>query len=152
MTFFWIFSSFFEKFWMIPYDKYTWEGQIFILSFTTCLLQMKSTIKLNFGKFELWWKNQSNDLSLIKSATVAWLARNTSFDKTKVCMYIFMICIWNHVIFSFSDPLTELKYQWLYDEACIWVDLIFSILLSNLLGQALCSCVVSIWICFFMDC
>ena len=70
MTFFWIFSSFFEKFWMIPYDKYTWEDQIFILSFITCFLQMKSTIKLNFSKFELWWKNQSNDLSLIRSATV----------------------------------------------------------------------------------
>ena len=56
MIFFWIFENFFEKFWMIPYDKYTWEGQIFILSFITCLLQMKSTIKPNFSKFELWWK------------------------------------------------------------------------------------------------
>ena len=55
--FFWIFKKTFEKFWMIPYDKYTWEGQIFILRFITCLLQMKSTIKPNFSKFELWWKS-----------------------------------------------------------------------------------------------
>ena len=48
MIFFWIFEIFFEKFWMIPYDKYTWEGQIIILSFITCLLQIKSTIKPNF--------------------------------------------------------------------------------------------------------
>ena len=41
---------------VIPYDKYTWEGQIFILRFITCLLQMKSTIIANFSKFELWWK------------------------------------------------------------------------------------------------
>ena len=70
MTFFLIFLSFFEKFCMIPYEKYTWEGQIFILSFTTCLLQMKSFIKLNFSKFSLVMKNQSNHLSLIRSATV----------------------------------------------------------------------------------
>ena len=42
------FLFFFEKFWMIPNDKYTWEGQIVILSFVTCSLHMKSTIKLKF--------------------------------------------------------------------------------------------------------
>ena len=46
--FFGFIHLFFEKFWMIPYDKYTWEGQIFILRFITCLLQMKSTIKTQF--------------------------------------------------------------------------------------------------------
>ena len=35
MIFFWIFFSSFEKFLMIPNDKYTWEGQILILSFIT---------------------------------------------------------------------------------------------------------------------
>ena len=35
MIFLDFFLSFFEKFWMIPYDKYTWEGQIFILRFIT---------------------------------------------------------------------------------------------------------------------
>ena len=53
--FFWFFPFFLEKFWMIPNDKYTWEGQILILSFITYFLQMKSTIKLNFSKFLLWW-------------------------------------------------------------------------------------------------
>ena len=46
--FFFDFLFFFEKFWMIPNDKYIWEGQIVILSFVTCSLHMKSTIKLNF--------------------------------------------------------------------------------------------------------
>jgi hypothetical protein len=46
--FFFDFLNFFEKFSKIPNDKYTWEGQIFILGFVTCSLHMKSTIKLNF--------------------------------------------------------------------------------------------------------
>ena len=36
------FLPFFEKFWTILYDKYTCEDQIFILTFITCLLQMKA--------------------------------------------------------------------------------------------------------------
>ena len=39
---------------IIPNDKYTWEGQIFILCFVTCSLHMKSTKKLNFYKI-LWF-------------------------------------------------------------------------------------------------
>ena len=39
------------KFWMIPYDKYTWEGQIFILRFITCLSH------LDPGLADLAWKN-----------------------------------------------------------------------------------------------
>ena len=42
ITEFWLWkkNDFFEKFWMIPNDKYTWEGQIFILTFITCFLRL----------------------------------------------------------------------------------------------------------------
>jgi hypothetical protein len=52
MTLFFTFFLFLEKFWMIPNDKYTSEGQIFILSIVTCSLHMKSTINLTFQ--QIW--------------------------------------------------------------------------------------------------
>ena len=50
IEFFLDFLIFFWKFWMIPNDKYTWEGQVLFLSFVLCSLHMKSTINPSF-----WW-------------------------------------------------------------------------------------------------
>ena len=47
------FFLFFEKFWMIPNDKYTWEGQIFILRYFTWSFCITSSLKLYF--LQIWW-------------------------------------------------------------------------------------------------
>ena len=51
--FFWFFFLFFEKFWMIPNDKYTWEGQIFILRYFTWSFCITSSLKVYF--LQIWW-------------------------------------------------------------------------------------------------
>ena len=64
------FFYFFEIFLMIPNDKYTWEGQKFILCFITCSLHKKSTIKLKLfdvaNSVNIWCHNPS----LIESPSV----------------------------------------------------------------------------------
>ena len=64
------FFYFFEIFLMIPNDKYTWEGQKFILCFITCSLHKKSTIKLKFFEVAISVNFLCHNPSLIESPSV----------------------------------------------------------------------------------
>ena len=61
---------FFENFLMIPNDKYTWEGQKFILCFITCSLHKKSTIKLKLFDVAISVNFWCHNPSLIESPSV----------------------------------------------------------------------------------
>ena len=64
------FFYFFEIFLMIPNDKYTWEGQKFILCFITCSLHKKSTIKLKLFDVAISVNFWCHNPSLIESPSV----------------------------------------------------------------------------------
>ena len=55
---------------MIPNDKYTSKGQIFILCFITCFLHMKSTIKLKLFDLAILGNLWCHNPSLIESPSV----------------------------------------------------------------------------------
>ena len=97
ITEFWLWkkNDFFEKFWMIPNDKYTWEGQKFILCFITCSLHKKSTIKLKLFDVAISVNFWCHNPSLIESPSVYWL---------HYVMYI------NKVSNDLSIGSTETKY------------------------------------------
>jgi hypothetical protein len=60
---------------MIPNDKYTWEGQIFILSIVTYSLHSKSTIKLIFK--QIW--EFSEILGYFQKVLAIFYARATRY-------------------------------------------------------------------------